>query len=334
MGEYNSLIMNKQYKIFNIISVNKWNTFELHQKKRVFKNFFLEIETILTKKVIPLIPLYQRGDYEVDGVFISNLHNNFELLAHETDYQLSSVYNIYKRCYSADIQQFLTNLYNGLRELFNEEIVEQKDHHFLPEIIAFPFDIKSNNCRKHITEQNSTTPSPSNLEGNCYNITKNDSEKEESTLPVVIILDNLRSAFNVGSIIRTAESLNVEEVWFCGYTPTADHPKMINTAMGTQKKIKWAHFEHTQEAVLKAKENGYVVYALETVENAVSVFEHSFGLKTAIVLGNEALGISEDVLSVCDMCLALPIAGWKNSLNVATACAVVCFEVYRQSVLT
>jgi len=125
--------------------------------------------------------------------------------------------------------------------------------------------------------------------------------------------------------------LNIEEVWCCGYTPLPDNPKVINTAMGTQNKIKWRHFTRTEEAVMLAKVDGYVVYALETVENAVSVFENEFSEKSAIVLGNEALGISKDVIMICDRCIVLPMSGWKNSLNVATACAVVCFEYFRQS---
>ena len=187
--------------------------------------------------------------------------------------------------------------YNKLREIVNEEIIEQKDFHFLPKI-----NVKTQDC-----------------------------EKNALKLPVILILDNLRSAFNVGSIIRTAECLNIEEIYFCGYTPKPDHPKIKNTAMGTEERIKWQYFTDTREAVLKAKENEYIVYAIETVECAESLFEQDFKGKYAFVFGNEALGIAADVLVFCEKCVMLPISGWKNSLNVATTCAVVCFEVVRQN---
>jgi tRNA G18 (ribose-2'-O)-methylase SpoU len=187
----------------------------------------------------------------------------------------------------------LTDLYHALRPIFNESLTNQKDFHFLK-------------------------------------INTQDKPKDTPKLPLILILDNLRSAFNVGSIIRTAECLNIESIYFCGYTPQPDHPKVKNTAMGTQEKINWQYFEQTEQAVSKAKENEYQVIALETVESAVSIYEYEFPSKTALILGNEALGISNEILNLCDNCVALPILGWKNSLNVATACAVACFEIHRQ----
>jgi tRNA G18 (ribose-2'-O)-methylase SpoU len=161
-------------------------------------------------------------------------------------------------------------------------------------------------------------------------ILKQDKYKETEKLPLILILDNLRSAFNVGSIIRTAECLNIEEIWFCGYTPNPEHPKIANTAMGTQERIIWKSFSDVKDAVIKAKELGYKVYALETVENAESVFEQDYNGNIAFIVGNEALGIAVDVIVLCDKCILLPVLGWKNSLNVATACAIACFEVLRQ----
>jgi tRNA G18 (ribose-2'-O)-methylase SpoU len=187
----------------------------------------------------------------------------------------------------------LTDLYHALRPIFNESLTNQKDFHFLK-------------------------------------ISTQDKPKDAPKLPLILILDNLRSAFNVGSIIRTAECLNIESVWFCGYTPQPDHPKVKNTAMGTQDKINWQYLEQTEQAIFKAKESNYQIIALETVENAVSIYEYKFPSKTALVLGNEALGISENIIKLCDKYISLPISGWKNSLNVATACAVACFEIYRQ----
>jgi len=278
--------MKNKYKFMNVISERKWDGFSVEQKRKVFLGFFFEIEEMI--QTSPLLIGGGRGRFLEDTIL-----TNFELLKDEDDKCLRSLYDGFRRLEIATTYEML---YDILREVFNEEIIGQKDFHFLPDI----------------------------------NIVKRDKEKDTVRLPIILILDNLRSAFNVGSIIRTAECLNVEAVWCCGYTPLPDNPKVVNTAMGTQDRITWRCFARTKEAVKLAQAEGYVVYALETVEGAVSVFENDFNGKTAIVLGNEALGISEDVIKICDKCIVLPLSGWKNSLNVATACAVVCFEVFRQ----
>ena len=193
----------------------------------------------------------------------------------------------------------LNHFYDYLRHVFYEDLLVQKDFHIFPKI----------------------------------KVSNQDIEKRQKMLPVILILDNLRSAFNVGSIIRTAECVNISEIWFCGYTPRPDHSKIKTTSMGTQQRIRWQHFSQTKDAVIKAFEIGYSVYAIETVENGTSLFDSKLHGKIAFVFGNEALGISEDVLLMCDKCLILPIYGWKNSLNVATTCAVVCFEFLRQNSL-
>jgi len=151
------------------------------------------------------------------------------------------------------------------------------------------------------------------------------------TLPIILILDHLRSAFNVGSIIRLSACLDISEVWFCGYTPTPVHPKIKSTAMQTQEFIAWQHFENTTDAVSKAKEMGFTVYAVENHTSATSIYDTIFSDQIALVMGNEALGVSADVLDVCDQMICIPIPGWKTTLNVGMACGVVCFEIYRRT---
>jgi tRNA G18 (ribose-2'-O)-methylase SpoU len=184
-------------------------------------------------------------------------------------------------------------LQNSLREIFNDKIVLQKDFHFLQPTIN-------------------------------KNITK---------LDLIIILDNLRSAFNVGSIIRTIECLQIQTVYCCGLTPNPEHEKVKNTAMGTETRVNWKHFKKTEDAIEAAKKDGYIVYALETHETAKTIYEINYSERTAIVVGNEALGISEAAIFMCDKIISIPICGWKTSLNVATATAVVCFEIFRRSSL-
>ena len=144
---------------------------------------------------------------------------------------------------------------------------------------------------------------------------------------VILILDNLRSAFNVGSIFRSAECLGIKAVWLCGVCPTPHNAALANTARGTQQRVAWSYFEATELAVEAAKASGYRVYALETAPEAESAYTCNFQPPLALVLGNESLGIGDSVLQLCDTIVALPVQGWKNSLNVAVACAVCAYQI-------
>ncbi|MDZ4181447.1 MAG: TrmH family RNA methyltransferase [Candidatus Cloacimonadaceae bacterium] len=144
---------------------------------------------------------------------------------------------------------------------------------------------------------------------------------------IIVILDNLRSVFNVGSIFRTAECLALGGVWLCGITPTPAHPAMKKTSRDTCERVAWQHFDSTNAAVLKASAEGYRVCALETVSTAISVYDYAPKLPLALVIGNEALGISADVLKLCEEHIHLPVQGWKNSLNVGVAFAVAAYQL-------
>ncbi|MDD4223036.1 MAG: RNA methyltransferase [Candidatus Cloacimonetes bacterium] len=144
---------------------------------------------------------------------------------------------------------------------------------------------------------------------------------------VVLILDNLRSAYNVGSIFRSAECLGLKELWLCGITATPDNPALAKTARGTAQRVDWRHFDETREALAQARSQGYTLCALETSPLATSVFTEKYSLPLALVLGNESLGLAEDVLRFCDRIVCLPVQGWKNSLNVAVACAICAYQI-------
>lgn len=144
---------------------------------------------------------------------------------------------------------------------------------------------------------------------------------------MVVILEDLRSSFNVGSIFRTSECLGIKELWLCGITSQPGDKSLAKTAMGTQKRMPWKAFVSAVEAVNLAKEQGRRVYALETVETAGSVFEVEYQFPLALVVGNEALGVSQEVLALCDEYISLPMQGWKNSLNVGVAFGVAGFHI-------
>jgi tRNA G18 (ribose-2'-O)-methylase SpoU len=145
--------------------------------------------------------------------------------------------------------------------------------------------------------------------------------------PLYIILDNLRSAFNVGSIFRLADTMRIEGVYLCGYTACPPHKKLEKTSLGTIDYVPWKHFDSTAEAVRYAQEQGAEVWAAETTTRSELYSNVPIPKKVALVFGNEALGVSRKVLCQCDKIVEIPTFGYKNSLNVATACSVIGYSV-------
>lgn len=147
---------------------------------------------------------------------------------------------------------------------------------------------------------------------------------------LIVVLDNIRSAFNLGAILRTCEALGVKEVLATGYTPLNSDEKVKKTSMGTWSKVKFGRLRDLNEAIESLKERSYEVVALETVEGSCSLFDASFAKKTAFVFGNERFGISKADLADCDKILSLPVFGSKNSLNVNAALTSTCYEWVRR----
>ena len=148
--------------------------------------------------------------------------------------------------------------------------------------------------------------------------------------PIHLVLDNLRSAFNVGSIFRTADTARITSILTCGYTAHPPHARLEKTALGTLDYVHTAHFDTTLEAVADLKSRSISVFALETTSHSKAYTAVDFPRPVAIVLGNEALGIQREVMEACDELIEIPVFGYKNSLNVASACAVVLFEILRR----
>ena len=148
--------------------------------------------------------------------------------------------------------------------------------------------------------------------------------------PVTLVLDNLRSAFNVGSIFRTADTARIERVITCGYTAHPPHPRLEKTALGTLDYVDTTHRDSALLAVEELRRTGTPVWALETTSRSRTHTSVKYPRPVALVLGNEALGVEEEVLRACDELVEIPVFGFKNSLNVASACAVVLFEILRQ----
>jgi tRNA G18 (ribose-2'-O)-methylase SpoU len=170
-----------------------------------------------------------------------------------------------------------------------------------------------------------------NLQDDEFLIIENDkSAAPEETLPLVFVLDNIRSAFNVGSIFRTAECLGAERVLLCGYTPNPTQWKVEKTAMGTQEYMTWEEHPHLMDCLETLKEDGYRLVALETAASASDLYEEFDTEPTAFILGNERFGLDPEILKIIDEVRVIPLRGRKNSLNVGVTAAVAGFEWMRQ----
>ena len=148
--------------------------------------------------------------------------------------------------------------------------------------------------------------------------------------PVVLVLDNLRSAFNVGALFRVADTARLAGLLTCGHTAHPPHPRLDKTALGSLDYVASGHCQTTEEAVGGLRDDGVPVWALETTSRSRHYARVSYPRPVALVLGNEALGVQPSVLESCDELVEVPVFGFKNSLNVAAAAAVVVYEILRQ----
>lgn len=149
-------------------------------------------------------------------------------------------------------------------------------------------------------------------------------------LPLIPILENIRSAFNVGAVFRTAECWGLEKIVLTGYTPDPSEEKTAKTSMGTSSLVEWSRATRTEDVCHDLKKQGYTVVALETVESAPELTKFSFPEKTALLLGNERFGLDPDSLKLADQICRIPVRGQKNSLNVGIAFGIAAYEYFRQ----
>ena len=155
--------------------------------------------------------------------------------------------------------------------------------------------------------------------------------KRSDKTPVIAVLENIRSAYNVGSVFRTADAFLLDAIYLTGYTCIPPHKEIKKTALGAEDSVEWKHFVTAAEAIVLLKNNGYKVYAVEQVVNSLSLEQIPFENheKIAVVFGNEVTGVEEDTIIKCDGCIEIPQLGMKHSLNIATAAGVVLWEIVR-----
>jgi tRNA G18 (ribose-2'-O)-methylase SpoU len=143
--------------------------------------------------------------------------------------------------------------------------------------------------------------------------------KVSDKLPLVVVLDEVRSLYNVGSVFRSADAFRVERIGLCGITATPPNVEIHKTALGAEDSVNWTYHKCTREAVENLKRDGYTVFAVEQVEGSIMLqnLQLEAGKKYAIVLGNEVKGVQQEVVDMCDGCIEIPQFGTKHSLNVS-----------------
>ena len=149
--------------------------------------------------------------------------------------------------------------------------------------------------------------------------------------PVIAVLENIRSAYNVGSLFRTADAFLLQSIYLTGYTAKPPHKEIKKTALGAEDSVAWEYFNNASEAIIALKKNGYIVYAIEQVTDSLLLNDIVFkeDEKIAVVFGNEVSGVEQETILLCDGCIEIPQLGMKHSLNIASAAAVVLWEIVR-----
>ncbi|MBO9566517.1 MAG: RNA methyltransferase [Niastella sp.] len=150
-------------------------------------------------------------------------------------------------------------------------------------------------------------------------------------IPIVVVLDNIRSMHNVGSVFRTADAFLLQGIYLCGYTPQPPHRDIHKTALGATETVNWKYFNTTLEAVQELRAAGYQLWAIEQVENSVLLngFDTNQRGPLAVVFGNEVSGVEAEVIKACDGCIEIPQLGMKHSLNISVAAGIVLWELVR-----
>lgn len=147
--------------------------------------------------------------------------------------------------------------------------------------------------------------------------------------PIVVVLDNVRSMHNVGSVFRTSDAFLVSGIWLCGYTPRPPHRDIHKTALGATETVNWHYAQTTTQALDVLRSEGYSIYAIEQVEKSIPLHEFSVkeSEKLAVIFGNEVTGIDAEALKLCDGSIEIPQFGMKHSLNVSVAAGIVLWEL-------
>lgn len=155
--------------------------------------------------------------------------------------------------------------------------------------------------------------------------------RQSDKIPIIAVLENVRSAYNVGSVFRTADAFLIEAIYICGYTAYPPHKEIKKTALGADETVTWKHFKNISEAIEEIRKLDYKVYAVEQAIDSYKLQAISYepDEKIAVIFGNEVTGVEQSTIEQCDGCIEIPQLGMKHSLNISVAAGIVLWELVR-----
>uniref|UniRef100_UPI003216F087 RNA methyltransferase n=1 Tax=uncultured Draconibacterium sp. TaxID=1573823 RepID=UPI003216F087 len=156
--------------------------------------------------------------------------------------------------------------------------------------------------------------------------------KSTQKTPIVVVLDNIRSCNNIGSVFRTSDALLIEKIYLCGITATPPNNEIRKTALDAEKSVDWEYHENTEDVVKKLQNEGFTVYAIEQVENSISLPDYTPapGEKPALVFGNEVKGVKQSVVDICNGSIEIPQFGTKHSFNISVSAGIVLWDIFQK----
>ncbi len=156
--------------------------------------------------------------------------------------------------------------------------------------------------------------------------------KHTEKTPLVVVLDNIRSCNNIGSVFRTSDALLIEKIYLCGITATPPNNEIRKTALDAEKSVDWEYFEDTEDVIEKLQKEGFKVYAIEQVDNSIMLpdFQPENGKKIALVFGNEVKGVKQSVVDKCNGSIEIPQYGTKHSFNISVSAGIVLWDIFQK----
>ena len=154
--------------------------------------------------------------------------------------------------------------------------------------------------------------------------------KQSDKIPIIVVLENIRSAYNVGSVFRTADAFLLQGIYICGYTAYPPHKEIKKTALGADETVHWKHFKNVKDTIEELKTEGYRVFAIEQAVASIKLQNFpSSNEKLAVIFGNEVTGVEQSTIALADGCIEIPQLGMKHSLNISVAAGIVLWEIVR-----
>jgi tRNA G18 (ribose-2'-O)-methylase SpoU len=156
--------------------------------------------------------------------------------------------------------------------------------------------------------------------------------KQSQKTPLIIVLDDIRSLHNIGSVFRTADAFLVEKIYLCGITATPPNKEIHKTALGATETVEWEHHSDVLSVIEKLQREDVSVFAVEQVENSIFLqdFQTKKGKKYALVFGNEVFGVNQNAVAICDGCIEIPQLGTKHSLNISVSAGIVVWDLFQK----